>query len=299
MYQAAQKGLDVNLSYAALLIYGLVAFVVIAGIKRMGDIRGLPAWVKLSPVVFAIPPIFVANLLLNPGAPAAEARLARLHEKVTLEIPAGHDLIVRGVLGDPDAITDNKKKAEAGKMNYRISVNGQGWEKQATGEIRRKLDRDQQGPTQGGAALKDTRSRAASLGEDLEQRFDLEGSGEAELEVAVWQGAAAEAVIVEVVKGPPERIVFWVITGLAILVGLIAEVHYKAVQMAGDLAFLAALAVFLPDQLTPLSGFQEAGVAAFAAALFGWLFVAGLAYLAMKVQELRASKAEDEAPGKG
>lgn len=279
-----------NLSAAALLIYGLVAFVVIAGLKRLGDIRGVPFWVKLSPILFAVPPLFVANILLNPGPPVAEVRLARLHEKASVEVPAGHDLLVRGVLTELELLTDAKKKAEAGKSNYRISVNGQGWEKQAAGEIRRKLDRDQQGPTQGGASLKDTRSRAASLGEDLEQRFDLDGSGTANLEVAVWQGSAAEAVIVEVVKGPPERSVLWAVTGLAIVLGLIAEVHYKAVQMAGDLAFLTALAVFMPDQLTPLSGFQEAGVAAFAAALFGWLGIAGLAYLMMKVGELRASK---------
>ena len=283
-----------NVSYAALLIYGLIAFVVIAGLRRLTDIRGLPAWVKLAPILFSAPPIYVASILLNPGEPVAEVRMARLHEKATIEVPAGDDLLVRGVLSDLDGLTDAKKKAEAGKMNYRISVEGDGWKRQAAGEIRRKLERDQTGPTTGGAALKDTRSRAASLGEDLEQRFDLEGSGTANLEVAVWQGAAAEAVIVEVVRGTPERPILWAITGVAALLGLIAEVRYKAIQMAGDLAFLAAFAVFMPDQVTPLSGFQEAGVAAFAAALFGWLGVAGLAFGLAKLVELRAAKSAPE-----
>lgn len=283
-----------NVSYAALLIYGLVAFVVIAGLRRLGDIRGLPAWVKLAPILFAAPPIYVASILLNPGEPVAEVRMARLHEKATVEVPPGYDLLVRGVLSDLDGELDAKKKAEAGKMNYRISVEGDGWKRQASGEIRRKLDHDSSGPTQGGAALKGSRSRAASLGEDLEQRFDLEGSGTANLEVALWQGGAAEAVIVEVVRGPPERAILWVITGVASLLGLIAEVRYKAIQMAGDLAFLSAFAVFLPDQVTPLSGFQEAGVSAFAAALFGWLAVAGLAFLLAKLAEMRAAKAPVE-----
>ena len=124
------------------------------------------------------------------------------------------------------------------------------------------------------------------------------GSGPANLEVAVGRGAAAEAVIVEVVRGTPERTVLWAITGLAALLGIIAEVRYKAIQMAGDLAFLAAFAVFMPDQVTPLSGFQEAGVAAFAAALSGWLGVAGLAFGLAKLVEVRAAKSAPE-PSRG
>ena len=71
-------------------------------------------------------------------------------------------------------------------------------------------------------------------------------------------------------------------------------IRHPALAAGASLAFLAAFAVFMPDQVTPLSGFQEAGVAAFAAALFGWLGVAGLAFGLAKLVELRAAKSAPE-----
>lgn len=279
-----------SLSVAALMIYGFVAFVVIAAFKRLGDIRALPFWIKPALLFSAIAPIAVGSTLLNPGEPADASRLARLHDKDTVEVPAGHCLLVRGVLSDLDAL-DDKKRSEAGKTNYTLAISGQGWSQNVSGEIRRKTDRGSDAVGVGGAALKDQgRARAASLGEDLEQRFDLPAAGALTLEITNWQGAAVDAVLVEVVKAPPRRTLLWIATGVAALLGLIAEVRHKAVQLSGDMAFLCAFAVFLPDQVTPASGFQEAGAAAFGAALLGWLGVGGAAWLMLKLQERLEAK---------
>lgn len=281
---------DVTLSIAALLIYGLIAFTVIAAIKRLGDIRNLPVWIKPALVLTAIVPVLVASTLLNPGTPADASRLARLHDKDTVLVPPGHALLVRGVLSDLELL-DDKKRGEAGKTNYRVDVTGEGWTYKAAGEIRRKTERGTS-TDEGGASLKDQgRARAAALGEDLEQRFDLPGAGTAQLEIGLWQGAAVDAVLVEVVRAPPPRAWLWALTGVAIAIGLVAEVRYRAVQVSGDMAFLASFAVFMLEQITPASGFQEAGVAAFGAALLGWLGVGGVAWMLLKLGEKRAASA--------
>ncbi len=282
-----------SFSIAALMIYGFVAFVVVAAFRRLADIRTLPLWVKPALVLCAVVPVAVGSMLLNPGEPKDVSRLARLHDKGSVDVPPNHALLVRGVLSDLELL-DNKKSAEAGKTNYAFSITGEGWSKTAAGEIRRKTDSGPSTVSVGGASLKDHgRARAASLGEDLEQRFEVPAGGTLSMEITNWQGAAVEAILVEVVPAPPPRTALWIVTGVAALLGLVAEVKYRAVQLSGDMAFLCAFAVFLPDQVTPASGFQEAGTAAFGAALLGWLGVGGLAWLMLKVGERKEAK-----PGK-
>lgn len=281
-----------SLSIAALMIYGFVAFVVVAAFRRLADQRGLPVWIKPALLACAVVPVGVGALLLNPGEPLDVSRLAHLHEKDTIEVPANSSLLVRGVLADLELL-DSKKLMEAAKTNYAFSVAGEGWSQTASGEIRRKTDSGgNSAQSAGGASLKDSRrARAAALGEDLEQRFEIPSGGTLKLELTNWQGGAVEAILVEVVPAPPARPILWALTGVAALLGLVAEVRYRAIQLAGDMAFLCAFAVFLPDQVTPASGFQEAGTAAFGAALLGWLGVGGLAWLLMKAQEAREARA--------
>lgn len=272
---------------ASAVIYGLILVTFVLAIKRMREVRGMPAWTFLLLLVASAVPTYVAAKLLNPGEPIKVLRMARLHEKAELDLPEGTSLIVQGVLSDLDVI-DDKKKSEAGKSNYRLTLTGEGWTQEATGEVRRKTDRATAAPT-GGAALKDTRSRAAQLGEDLEQRFDLKGHGHVGVEVNLWQGAAIDAVLVQVVPAPPPRQILWIVAGVLTVLGLYAEVRLKAVQLGGDVAFLTVFGIFMLEQITPASGFQEAGVAAFGAALLGWLAVGGLAWLLLKLDARRAS----------
>ncbi len=280
-----------SFSIAALMIYGFVAFVVVAAFRRLADLRSLPVWIKPALLLCAVVPVAVGSMLLNPGEPSDASRLARLHDKDTIEVPEGHALLVRGVLSDLELL-DSKKLAEAAKTNYAISIVGQGWSQTASGEIRRRTEVEGTTAGVGGAALKDQgRARAASLGEDLESRFDVPAGGALQLEITNWQGAAVEAILVEAVPAPPKRPILWAITVVAAILGLVAEVKHRAVQLSGDMAFLCAYAVFLPDQVTPASGFQEAGTAAFGAALLGWLGVGGMAWLMLKYQEQREAKA--------
>lgn len=281
-----------SFSVAALLIYGFVAFVVIAALKRLGDVRTLPFWIKPAMVLFGVVPIAVGAMLLNPGPPSAVSRLARVHDKDDIVVPDGSCLLVAGVLSDLDAM-DDKKMSQAGKTNYTLTVTGDGWNENLSGEIRRKTGHTASGSEAGGTGVKDqSRARSAALGEDLEERFDVKAPGTLHVEITNWQGAAADAVLVQVVPAPPKKVILWTITVIAGILGMIAEIRYKAVQIAGDMVFLAAFAVFMPDKVTPASGFQEAGAAAFGAALLGWLGVGGVCWLILKYLEQRANKAE-------
>lgn len=282
------------MSVAALVVYGIILATTGMAINRLHDVRKLAPWIWVLLLVSTAWPTFVAYKTFNPGEPVAVTRVARIHEKVSLTVPPDHDLLVRADLTDLTGLS-KEKMAEVGKLNYRLSLRGQGWTTEATGEVRRKTGgavRD--ASSEGRSAVKDSRSRGAATGEDTETRFQLDGSGPTEVEVALWQGAAADGLVLEVVPQVAPAVVFWGAVGVSIALGLLAEVWFRATQLAGDVAFLTALAVFLPEQVTPDSSFQEAGYAAFGAALVGWLAVGGLAWLLMKWQTRG-----EEKPAKG
>lgn len=282
------------MTIAALIIFGIIVATVGMAVYRLNDVRSLSPAIWLLLFAVAAVPSYVAWKVFNPDPAATATRVARIHEKATIQVPPGYDLLVTASLADL-TLVPKEKSSETGKLNYRLSLHGDGWNQEATGEVRRKTgnpaaDR----PTEGGSSVKDTRTRGAATGEDTQTRFRMNGNGTVNLEVALWQGAAADGLVLEVIPQVAPRPLLWGIVGIAVVLGLIAEVRFRAIQLAGDLGFLSVLAVFLTEQVTPESSFQEAGYAAFGAALFGWLAVGGLGWLLLKWQARADEKAAQD-----
>lgn len=274
------------------IIFGFIVLTVAMAAKRLMDVRGVAAWIWLLLIGATAVPTWVGARVLNPGVPVASARLSTVHETVNIEIPPRHALLISGEMAVED-------KPEPLRSNYTISLAGEGWSQKATGEIRRKIEVDE-GPRVdafGGAQIQDRKSRrAGNFGEELEQRFEVAGAGSTKAELILLSGGALDAVLIDVIPAPPDRRLLWVIAGVVSVLGLVAEVRKGAVQLAGDVAFLALFAIFLRDKVTAADALRESAGAALAAGLLGWGAVGGLAWLLLRAAANRESKPDTKKP---
>lgn len=284
----------VPLSLNVAIIFAFIVLTVAMAARRLMDIRGLPSWVWLLLVAATGVPTWVAAVVLNPGEPIQTARLATVHETASLEIPPGHSLLIHG----ENATTE---KPEPLRSNYTLKLDGQGWTQKVAGEIRHQ-SKGEDGPRVdafGGAQIQDRKSRrAGNFGEELEQRVDPAGAGKATVELSLLSGGALDAVLVDVIPAPPDLRLLWGIAVVVAILGLIAEVKYGAIQLGGDVAFLALFAVFVRDRVSAADAMRESAGAALAAGLLGWGAVGGLAYLLAKSAERKSAAADAKGEAK-
>ena len=277
--------------FATLIIALIVILTIGSCVKRLMDLQGVPVLFWLAAVICAAAPSYVGWTVLQPGDPVATASVKGLDQVVEFDVPQGHSIMVTAVLADID---ENDNSVNSGKTVYNLNVEGQGWAQAASGTMKRKSAKggpdidiiDGQGVSSG------SQKRSGRLGEDLQDRIDLDGSGTVKLTVTNWQGEAAESLTLDVVKAPPPASWMWSIVVVVALLGIILEVKYDADRVAGDLGFLACYAVFLRDGVTPLDDFQRVAYAALPAALIGWLVIAGVAWLAVKYSHTKADAEE-------
>jgi hypothetical protein len=239
----------------------------------------------------------MAYTVLNPGEVYDKAEVRQDHEKdkrpFTLEVPGeGYALMVTALLG-PE-LEDVPSDKTAYTLRYELS----GEEHRAIGTIRRKSGDDSiDVNADASETLRESgRRRSGGLGEDLQDRFDLEGTGGTLTgRVANWDGEAAAVLFLEVVKAPPPSNILWLIAILISALAIVVEVKYGADKFTGDIGFLAMYGVFIRDGVTPLDTYKGVGMAVLPAALVGWFLVAGMAFLISKYTsgESRSNLTED------
>jgi hypothetical protein len=233
-----------------------------------GAIPGFVGWKTLAPAV------------MDPGAGAYRAKVSQQITDAKLEIPDGYALLVTATLVDLDEDDQDPSKL---KTAYNLKVSGTGWEKSASGIIKRdNAGTDAVDVGNGPGVREQGKRRSGRLGEDLQDRFEFRGSGAVDVAVTNWSGTAAETLDLEIVEAPPNKLLLWGAVGILSLIALVLEVKFGADQLAGNVAFLALWAVFLRDGVTPLDDWQEISKAVLPSALLGWGAVGGLAYLGVK-----------------
>ncbi|MCB9780657.1 MAG: hypothetical protein H6742_18970 [Alphaproteobacteria bacterium] len=274
---------------SAFVIGALIIAILGPTTKRMLDLGDPPkvAWPLM--LFAALIPCAMGWIVLNPPPPVDEADLSMLASEAVLEAPAGHSILVTATL------TEDPKGPKAGKSNYALAISGDGWAQKATAEIRRKVEEDEDSidvnVIEGEQLSESGRRRGGKWGEDLEERFDLQGPGPVKIELTNFDGDAASGVHISVIKSPPSDLILWPLALVLGAIGLAIELKWGPTQLGGDIAFLALYGVFLRDGVTPADSFQKVAFAAFPAAVVGWGIFASAGYL---VERSRAKKAKEE-----
>lgn len=270
------------------VVVGVILLVLIPAIRRMFDLPKIPilAWpVMLMAAGF---PAYMSYTVLNPGEVFDTAEVRANKDKFSIDVPGeGYALMVTALLGP------EREDIPSDKTSYTIRYELDNQEHRMVGTIRRKSGDDSIDVNiDGGEAVRETgRRRSGGLGEDLQDRFDLKGSGgKMEGFVTNWEGQAATVLILEVVKAPPPSSLLWLIAlGICVL-AIAVEAGFGADKFTGDIGFLALYAVFLRDGVTPLDTYKGVGLAVLPAAIVGWVLVAGIAFLVVKYTSGKGEK---------
>ena len=270
------------------VVVGVILLVLIPAIRRMFDLPKIPilAWpVMLMAAGF---PAYMAYTVLNPGEVYDTAEVRANKDKFSVDVPGeGYALMVTALLGA------EREDIPSDKTSYTIRYELDNQEHRMVGTIRRKSGDDSIDVNiDGGEAVRETgRRRSGGLGEDLQDRFDLKGSGGTmEGFVTNWEGQAATVLILEVVKAPPPSSLLWLIALVICVLAIAVEAGFGADKFTGDIGFLALYAVFLRDGVTPLDTYKGVGLAVLPAAIVGWVLVAGIAFLVVKYTSAKGEK---------
>jgi hypothetical protein len=247
----------------------------VANARRLLDAKQAPLVGWFGLLAAAALPCWMAYCVLVPGETVDSAEVGGLHTTASVQVPVDHALLVTATLNEDEDVAD------AGRTSYTLAVNGTDWHQTLTGTIRRKSAGG--GPDvdllDGDAIRESGRRRKGAWGEDLEERYDLEGTGTIQVEVTNWEGEAAQALFLQVIPAPPKNGLLWSLAGILTIFGIWIEVRARADKFAGDLAFLALYGVFLRDGVTPSDDFQPVAMAILPAALLGWGVGGGLAWI--------------------
>ena len=286
--------MDVN----DLLSTGVVAAVIIliffSTARRMLDLPKIPFIMWPVLLLAGAMPSFMAYTVLNPGEVFDKAEVRAQRDTFKLNIPADGDyaLMVTALLGPED----EEKNTDNTAYTLRLELGGE--EHRVTGTIRRdsgsnEVEVDVEA---GNSSVREAgRRRSGGLGEDLQDRFDIVGSGsELEGTVTNWKGEAAQVLFLEVVKAPPGAPLLWGIALFISLLGVMIEAHYSVTEFAGNVGLLTMYGVFLRDGVTPLDTYQGVGLAVLPAAIVGLLLVGLSGQLATKYVQSRRRQSEQQ-----
>ena len=168
-----------------LLLSVIIAVIAVPAIQRLFDLKKVPPLAVFVVIGAIASPAYVASTVLDPGEPIETARVAAQKDKVEMTLPEGHSLMVTAELSEDE---------DAGKTSYALRVKGDKWAQNLTGTVKRSGSGG--GPDvdiiDGEGISTDTR-RSGSVGEDLQERYDIKGTGAVEITVTNYNGAAAEA----------------------------------------------------------------------------------------------------------
>ena len=270
-----------SLAVLALITLG----VAVSTTVRMRSAARVPPLFWLLMLVAVAIPIGVGSLVLSPKESVSTALLSGQGQSDTMKLPEGHSLLVTAEL----AQIDNDDPSSL-KTDYALKVKGMGWSQTLVGIVERESeDGGADVDIYEGEGISSGKSRKASgLREDLQERFDLVGTGDILVTVSNFQGAAASSLLVESIPSPPSPLILWPVSFLFSILGIYYEIWRNCEKVSGDIAFLPLYATFLADSVTPLDGYMGVAFAALPAAFLSWGGVAGCAYLAGKYRETKA-----------
>jgi len=281
------------MTLSLLLLAVIIAVIAIPAAQRINDMAETPKLAWLLVLASVAIPVWVALSVLQPGPALSSAAVAKNRDMVQLEFPPGHSLMVTAMLSDDE---------EAPKTSYALRVQGDGYAQNYTGTVKKKDSGG--GPdvdlVDGQGVTDSERSRSGRVGEDLQERYDVPASGLMDVSVINWQGQAAAALRLEVVKGPPSIWLLWGLAGLISLIGLYLDVWEGCDKLAGDMAALAVYGALMPQAgITPLDSLTGLAFAGLGALLVGQFAVGALAWLAQKYRGSMVAtieEPEDEQP---
>ena len=265
------------MNWAPLVVAVVIGVVVVPAVLRLRNFPKLPIATWPSLVLATAAPILMTwNLLLPPPA-TMTVDMSGTGGKAELTVPPQHSVLVTGVLSDED-------DASANKTDYSIKFTGPGWFQQESGAIRRKADNSLDIDELGGEAVRgSTKTRGGSRwGEDLQERFDFEGSGDVKAELTLWNGKAAKAIELAVIPSPIPTVLLVAVAVVLTCLGLWIEVRHKVDRLARDLGILTFYAVFLRHGTTPVDAFQGVLSAILPAFLIGEGIPGGIAWLLLR-----------------
>ena len=265
------------MNWAPVVVAVVIGVVVVPAVLRLRNFSKLPiaTWPALV-LATAAPIAMTWNLLMPPPATMTVA-MSGNGGKADLTVPPQHSVLVTGILSDED-------DASANKTDYSIKFTGPGWFQQESGAIRRKADNALDVDELGGEAVRgSTKTRGGSRwGEDLQERFDFEGSGDVKAELTLWNGKAATAIELAVIPSPIPTVALVALAVVLTCAGLWIEVRHKVDRIARDLGILTFYAVFLRHGTTPVDAFQGVLSAILPAFLIGEGIPGGIAWLLLR-----------------
>ena len=275
--------MEVNDLLSTGVVSAVIILIFVSTVRRLLDLPKVPILVWPVILLASVVPSYMAYTVLNPGEIFDKAEVRAQKDTFSLEIPAdgSYALMVTALLGpeDEEKNTDN--------TNYTFRYEMGGSEHRMTGHIRRdsgsnevEVDVDA-----GNSSVREFgKRRSGGLGEDLQDRHDIKGSGGTlQGRVTNWKGAAAQVLFLEVVKAPPSPAHLWLVALLVSFLGVIIEGKYGVTEFAGNVGFLTMYGVFLRDGVTPLDTYQGVGLAVLPAAIVGLLGVGLTGQLASKM----------------
>ena len=265
------------MNWAPVVVAVVIGVVVVPAVLRLRNFSKLPiaTWPALV-LATAAPVVMTWNLLLPPP-PTMTVDMSGTGGKADLTVPPQHSVLVTGILGDAD-------DASANKTDYSIKFTGPDWFQQESGAIRRKADNSLDIDELGGEAVRgSTKTRGGSRwGEDLQDRFDFEGSGDVKAELTLWNGKAASAIELAVIPSPIPTVALVALAVVLTCLGLWIEVRNKVDRFGRDLGILTFYAVFLRHGTTPIDAFQGVLSAILPAFLIGEGIPGGIAWLLLR-----------------
>jgi hypothetical protein len=284
--------MDVNDLLSTGVVAAVIVMIFFSTIRRMLDLKKIPFIMWPVLLLAAAMPSFMAYTVLNPGEIFDKAEVRAQKDTFKLDIPAEGEyaLMVTALLGPEDEEQNTDKTA----YTMRLELGGE--EHRATGTIRRDSGSNEVevDVESGNSSVREHgRRRSGGLGEDLQDRFDITGSGGTlEGTVTNWKGAAAQVLFLEVVRAPPKASLLWAVALLISLFGVMIEANYGVTEFAGNVGLLTMYGVFLRDGVTPLDTYQGVGLAVLPAAIVGLLLVGVSGQLATKYVQSKRRDSE-------
>jgi hypothetical protein len=291
--------------YAGAIIGAVTVLILGSLVKRMMELRAMPLLLWPVLLIAGAAPAMVTYDVLHPrpvldveGAPLASQFATAEGETLVFEVPeeGAYSVMVTAHLSeyDPDELAGEK-------TSYALGISGKGW-KQSVDEVI-KRDTAGSGPDVAlteGEGISQSGKRRGTVGENLQDRFELMGAGTTVIHLANWEPAekgAAEKLEFQIFHAPPSKKALW---GLAILMTLICfvlEIKNGCERVSNDVAFLMVWTVALRDGVTPLDDWQRIGSAMLPALLVGFLGVAGVSYVLTKYVNSRQAAREEAENG--
>ena len=277
-----------------------IVFTVSASIIwRVRAIPRIPIYFWPIAIITSAVPIHTGYLTLFPQESADTKEVAALNDAVSITIPKDHALLITAQLAEFKTEKE-RKNPDNYKSDFYFQIKGlnednKPWRQNIAGTFSRQNESNETEIKvyDGQEISSGTRKRSTGLFENIQDRFILDGSGEARVKMTNYQGGASSSIRLEVIPAPPRSSLLWLSGIFLSALGIYFEAWYKCDKLAQDLGFLAFLPVFMVDTLAPLDGWGGVAKACVATFLIGYGIVAGLAFLTVKYKDSRDRALEE------